>query len=267
MKKTLSILFSFSFIAGIAQQPDNLKKGIDLLNQGENEKAIACFEKEIKAHPGSSEAWYYLGLTRNSTNLTAGFDEMTKAIELNPNYAEAYNIRAGIYGFQGETEKELEDYNNAVRSDPSNGGYYYNRATAHLVLGNYREAMYDCNKCIELEFDGIEFAYEVRASVKAKLGDFAGALADCNYLIELSEGENLEAYGTRGDVKFAMMDYNGAIADFLISAQSDMDGGYSLYKIGEVKQAMNDPKGACEMFVRAQQQGFEVDEELLKNCK
>ncbi|MDH4471347.1 MAG: tetratricopeptide repeat protein [Fluviicola sp.] len=267
MKINLYILFSILYCTVNAQQSSNLEKGIEFFNTGEDEKAIACFEKEIKANPKSSEAWYYIGLTKNTTNTAAGMDEFTKAIELNPNYAEAYNNRAGIYGYLGDTEKELSDYNNAVRSDPTNGAWYYNRAVSYLSLERYKEAIEDCNKSIELEFHGAPFAYDIRAKAKIKIGDFAGALADCDYMIAISDGGNPDAYTTRGDLKLEMKKYEDAIADFLQASILGGDGPFNLYKIGMVRLEMNDQKGACEMFLRAKQEGFEIDQELLDKCK
>jgi tetratricopeptide (TPR) repeat protein len=267
MKTILTTLSCLFLLVAAAQPSENLKKGIDLLNKGEDEEAIACFEKEIKSNQNSSDAWYYLGLAKNNTDLGAGLGEFTKAVGLNPDYAEAYNSRAGIYSFQGETEKALSDYNNAVRSDPSEGGYVYNRATVYLQLKEYQKAIDDCNKSLELEFSGVPFIYSIRAEAKAKLGDYEGALADCNYMIELSEGGNSDAYLTRGDIKAEMKDYDGAVSDYLTASRSGEEGGYCLFKIGQVRQAMNDQKGACEMFERAVHEGFDVPEEFMVNCK
>ena len=49
-----------------------------------------------------------------------------KAIELNPNYANAYLNRAAIYRYWEEPAMAIDDYNKAIKLEPNNGyGYYW----------------------------------------------------------------------------------------------------------------------------------------------
>src|SRR3954464_6213035 len=50
----------------------------------------------------------------------------TKAIELNPKYAEAYAYRGYIYTISGDGDKAISDYNKAIQLDPANAETFYN---------------------------------------------------------------------------------------------------------------------------------------------
>lgn len=265
--KSILLLFLLLSASSFSQESKNMKKATELCIGGRYEEAIPYLEKELKKNPGNSEAWYRLGMAKSMTSRGAGFEEFNKALELNPNYCLAYNARGNTYSSEDDAEKRLSDYDNAVRCDPSEEGFVYNRATAYLALGRYQEAIDDCNKCIEMGGHTKAFAYELRAEAKSNLGDFKGALDDCNYLIELSDGGNPDAYAARAGVKEQMGDYRGAIDDYLKAMGSGMQDGYYLYKIGDLKLMMGDQTGACEMFKRAVEEGFEyADPELLKLC-
>ena len=53
--------------------------------------------------------------------------ELDKAIELDPNLAEAYNNRGRAYSELGQYEQALTEYNKAIRLNPNNAVAYYNR--------------------------------------------------------------------------------------------------------------------------------------------
>ena len=47
-------------------------------------------------------------------NLPQAISDYTKAIEINPNYAEAYNTRGFVYGNQGNFTQTISDCNKAI---------------------------------------------------------------------------------------------------------------------------------------------------------
>ena len=51
-------------------------------------------------------------------NFTQAMSDYNKAIEINPNYAEAYNNRGIIYDKQGNFTQAMSDYNKAIEINP-----------------------------------------------------------------------------------------------------------------------------------------------------
>jgi len=77
--------------------------------------------------------------------------EYTKAIELDPNYAHAYNNRGVAYKNKGQYELAIADYNRAIELDPNYAHAYYNRGVAYKNREQYELAIADYSKAIELD--------------------------------------------------------------------------------------------------------------------
>ena len=79
--------------------------------------------------------------------------DYTKAIELNPNYAIAYNNRGRAYGVKSEVDssasaklaviRAIKDYNPAIGLNPKLAPAYYNRGAAWLRLREWERAKSD----------------------------------------------------------------------------------------------------------------------------
>ncbi|ELP56658.1 tetratricopeptide repeat family protein [Microcystis aeruginosa TAIHU98] len=73
--------------------------------------------------------------------------EFTKAININPRYAEAYLNRGVLYAVQGKPDLALSDYNQALNINPRDaeayvrrGILYYYRQETEKAIGDFRQA-------------------------------------------------------------------------------------------------------------------------------
>ena len=62
---------------------------------------------------------------------------MTKAIELRPDYADAYCFRGRAYRSQGEHDRAIEDSTKAIELKPDYAEAYYIRGAAYISQGEY----------------------------------------------------------------------------------------------------------------------------------
>jgi len=83
-------------------------------------------------------------------------DALNKAVEMDPNCAEAYFNRGLAYGKLGRHEKAIEDFSEAIKLNPNYADAYYNRAAAYFYLKKYSKTMEDCNEVIEIASPGSE---------------------------------------------------------------------------------------------------------------
>ena len=67
----------------------------------------------------------------------------TEAIELNPDFAEAYLNRGISFSATKQYEKAIEDFTAAIRIDPTMHGAYYNRGKAYEASGRPTKAKKD----------------------------------------------------------------------------------------------------------------------------
>lgn len=84
----------------------------------------------------------------------------------------------------GNFEAAIENYTQALESDPGSAEAYFKRAGCKRNMGKLEEAIADFDKVVEIAPD-IPIAYLNRGSVKNALMDNEGALADYNQVIDL----------------------------------------------------------------------------------
>ena len=94
----------------------------------------------------------------------------------------------------------------------------YNKGVAKSILENYRGAIDDYTKAIELSPNMSE-AYYQRGIAKVNLKYYLQAISDQDKAIEcnklyLSGRDKWDPYYSRGLVKLIIQDYQGAIEDF-----------------------------------------------------
>ncbi|MGC8940987.1 MAG: tetratricopeptide repeat protein, partial [Candidatus Nanoarchaeia archaeon] len=82
--------------------------------------------------------------------LDKAIQDFNKALELDPNFVEAYNNRGIAYAYKGEFDKAMQDWNKALELDPKYANAYYNRGIAYANKGEFNKAMQDLNKAREL---------------------------------------------------------------------------------------------------------------------
>jgi tetratricopeptide (TPR) repeat protein len=82
-----------------------------------------------------------------------------KAIELKPDYVEAYKHRAVNYYTNGDFEQAILDYNRAVELNPNDAAAFYGRGSAFLNSGDYERAIQDYTRAAELAPQEARYVY------------------------------------------------------------------------------------------------------------
>ncbi|WP_310488635.1 tetratricopeptide repeat protein, partial [Chamaesiphon sp. VAR_69_metabat_338] len=149
---------------------------------------------------------------RDSLEALAKYD---RAIEINPQDADAYINRGLLKYEKNDTQGALADYNRAIKINPKDAIAHYNRGTLkYNKLNDNRGALADFNRAIEINPQNA-LAYINRGLLKySNLNDDRGALSDYNRAIEINP-QNALAYINRGNLKYKTLNDNrGALADF-----------------------------------------------------
>ena len=80
-------------------------------------------------------------------------EDHNKAIELNPDDAEAYYNRGVAYGVKGEVYHAIVDFTKVIELNPDDAEAYYNRGVVYHAKGDYDRAIADYNMAIKLKPD------------------------------------------------------------------------------------------------------------------
>ena len=268
----LFLIYFFISSTIIAQKTDpNFTKGLKAYNSNNPDKAVAYFEKVINKDPKNALAYLYIAKAKEeSFSGGSTLDYLNKAIELDSTLVEAYHYRSISFEVD-DIQANLRDVSKAISLDPSNYGYYYNRAGILLELEEYEGAIADAKKCFELEQEGaVSFMYSIIARGYAGLEKYDVALIFANKYITAEA--DVDGYNTRGDVYFKMGDFKLAMEDytkFATETEQDVEiyGGYIYKKIGETHLKLGDKTAACESFQKAIDRSVVIDSILLNQCK
>lgn len=77
--------------------------------------------------------------------------DLTKAISLNPNNHEAYNLRAICWLAKSEYEKSIDDSNKAIEIIPNFGPDYLGRGSVYQTLNRIEKAIDDYQRAIDFD--------------------------------------------------------------------------------------------------------------------
>jgi len=126
-------------------------KGWALQYSGRHNDAIAAHSKAIELDPLYAQAYNMRGASYASLgNLNQAIQDHNRAIELDPQYAAAYSNRGVAYAQMGNSRQAINDFGRAIDLDPEFAGVYANRGTLYHNFGNYRQAINDFDKAIEI---------------------------------------------------------------------------------------------------------------------
>ena len=160
--------------------------------EGRNEKKKKKLKQEFKKTSNELLAEKYFLMAQDNLFKNKSFDTklaiqlLTKAIELNPKYADAYGTRGIAYSFIKQYSKAIKDFNKAIELNPEDDGAYLNRGTTYADLGQYSKAIKDYSKAIELNPEDAWAAYYNRGLAYDNLGQYSKAIKDYNKAIELT---------------------------------------------------------------------------------
>jgi len=181
--------------------------------------------------------------------------EFSRAIKVNPDYAEAYYSRGTLKNYLEDYIDAIADLTKAIELNPNFPAAYHNRAFSNRRLKNYKAAIFDNTKAIELNPD-YTISYAARGTSKRDLKDHIGAIADYTKAIELNPNFSA-AFSNRGISKKNLKDYEGAISDYnkAIELNPDYIGAY--VNRGVAKETIGDLSGACKDYRKAVSLGYE----------
>jgi tetratricopeptide (TPR) repeat protein len=194
------------------------EKGYAAGTSGNWADAVAAYSKAIELNPQYAEAYNNRGIANDDMgNYNQSIKDYNKAIELNSQYAKAYNNRGVAYYNLGNYNQAIKDYNKAIELNPQYAEAFNNRGAAYNNRGNYNQAIKDYNKAIEFNPQYAE-AYHNRGLTYYKLGNYNQAIKDYNKAIELNP-QYAKAYNNRGVAYDELRNTNQAFHDFKIAAR------------------------------------------------
>ena len=180
----------------------------DLLKKWKHRKEILLASSALIILCISFITWVQVGYWQNNFTL---YDHTLKITD---NNWVIYNCRGYAHANLGNYRQAIEDFSRAIEIKPDYEKAYFNRGTAHVSLGNYRQAIEDFNRAIKINPD-YEKAYFNRGTAHANLVNYRQAIEDFNRVIEIKpDNPDSEVYLSRGSAHAYLGNYRQAIEDF-----------------------------------------------------
>ena len=188
------------------EEIENLKQQVSKIQEKINADTAAAEKaaKEAKASQLFTEAF-------NEKDTSKAIELYNQAIDIKPDFSEAYNNRGLLKKEINDEECALQDYNKAIELNPNFADAYNNRGVLRKNMNDNKGALQDYNKAIELNPNYAD-AYNNRADFYLKMNDLDNALADVNHSIDLGGG--YVSFITKGEIYIAMEKYSDAIELF-----------------------------------------------------
>ncbi|MFA4843081.1 MAG: tetratricopeptide repeat protein, partial [Candidatus Omnitrophota bacterium] len=204
----------------------------------------------------------------NAKEYDEAIEAFTKAIDLNPEYAEAYGNRAASYNNQGNFDEAIKDYTRAIELKcPNLAVVYYSRGLSYRGKKDYEKAAQDYGKATELKPDYLEVyldlglmhfvlgKYEAESFAKAAKIDSGKTISYLTELIRLNPKHSVP-YFYRGYVYNELKEYAKAIDDYTKYLESNPNDRTVYYNralayqnLGRHQEAITDATRAIELDV------------------
>ncbi|MBD2615492.1 tetratricopeptide repeat protein [Nostoc punctiforme FACHB-252] len=258
------------------EKPKNNADAIDWLNYGwqiarnsqdgtigqqERKEAIKAIEKAIELQPNFYQAWYLRGFVlMSSREYEEALKSFDRAKQIEPNFTAAWRFHGlTLLGLE-RFPQALESFNQVAKLDPDDSSVQIFRSLILFGTGRFPEALELSNQVVKK--NPSSWAYFTRGGARFGVQDLKGALADLNEAIRLNP-EYIEdtAYSLRGLIRGRQGDLKGALADLNEAVRLDPEDANNFKNRGEIRFQQKDYQGAMADFseaIRLKPQYFEA---------
>ncbi|MGI9462194.1 MAG: tetratricopeptide repeat protein, partial [Alphaproteobacteria bacterium] len=173
-------------------------------------------------------------------------DKLLEAIKENNYIPNKYRQKI----LQADTlEKKLELYNEFIKNNDKNSQAYFERAFIKIRLNQYKEAIKDYDKVIELNPD-LAIAYNNRGNTIQHLQEYEKAIEDYDKAIKLNP-TYFESYNNRGSANALLERYNEAMKDFNEAIKLNPNFANTYYNRGNANASLKQYESAIKDYGKA----------------
>ncbi len=236
-------------------------------NSNERELAYArdMFVKALQIEGNFAQAWVGLGLEYEQRNQNSPefFEERfldsvlffcNKAISIDANLADAYEIRGRYYIARKNNDKAIEDAQKAISINPNHALAYWTLGQSYFNKHDYLKSLFNFKKTRDLITSGsrLPILLNLIAGVHVTIGNFEEAEALHNKAIQLNPGY------ANGYVSFAWCQYvqgrfDKALGYFQKSVEINPEANEFMGHLANTYAYLNDFTNAYKFFQKAEE--------------
>ena len=146
--------------------------------------ALKYYKKALEINPDYAEAYYNMGIAlKDNGDLDAAIDSYKKALEIKPDYVGAYFNTGNILKDTGDLEAAIDSYKKALEIKPDYAEAYNNVGIALEDKGDLEEAINSYKKALEIKPDYAE----ARENLILLLTSYIPQKDNSHLIVELNE--------------------------------------------------------------------------------
>lgn len=192
----------------------------------------------------NARQFYKTGLTFSETgNHKDAIDQFTKAINIDPEYAQAYVERSRSYEATGDLQSAADDLKRALTFEQKQAGLFFEAAQLNFKLNHFPYALELINNSVLLDKKS-EAGYRLLSRIQMAMEDYSNALVSINKSLSLQE--NAENYYYRGQLSLKMKNYNQAETDYKAAISRDPKMTDAHLALASLQLMINKPQEAMQ---------------------
>jgi tetratricopeptide (TPR) repeat protein len=135
-----------------SEAKDFYTQGCQKSNADETQAAIQDFNRAIELKPDYAQAFAKRGLAKtNARDYVAALEDFDQALRLKPDDADTYVNRGHVRNLLNKPKEAINDFSRALKLNPLNKVALNNRGACRQELKQYRKAIRDYHKCLLLD--------------------------------------------------------------------------------------------------------------------
>lgn len=234
------------------------KRGLSYVGIRNYEQAIIDFSRAISLDPSYAEAYD----NRSMAHLLMGnygqaVADSYDALQLAPDFVATYVTRGIAFTGLRDYQQAIDNFEEALARDPDNVYAIYNRANVHVWMSNYQAAVDDYSQVISMKPEFVA-AYVNRGVAHNELRAQEQALADFTKAIDLNPGY-IHGYYNRANLYRELRRYEEAVADYNKVLSLNPEHKYAYENRGDAYAALGDEEKASEDYARLIAQASSIE--------
>ncbi|WP_211911115.1 caspase family protein [Tardiphaga alba] len=184
-----------------------------------------------------------------ASDVSLALMDFSRAIEMNPRYADAYVSRGKAYVAKNDPDLAISDFSEAIRIDPRNVQAFNSRGDLLRMKGDNDRAIADFSDAIRLDAKN-NFAYRNRGFVYGLKNENDRAIRDYVDAIRIDPRDAL-ARNNRGNIYLKTAKYALAVTDLSEAIKLDPSFGAAYANRGLAQEALGNAAAARNDFTVA----------------
>lgn len=202
MGRLLCLGFVFYVGVGSAQ---NLSFAQQLLRSGQAAAAESAYASLIERSPGDPDHWLGRGLARSrQSNWGGAMQDLEKAVELAPGYADAWSALADVYRWNDRWAPAADAYARLAALRPEDAQVQVLRARVLWQLGDVAESRRAAQRALQLGAARADLPMLDEKSVSERVAQASGSNPDRGYDWALSAGVARTLAGSSSAIENSM---------------------------------------------------------------